>query len=285
MKIKFLRVLLPLVVILIGCSFSEQNKAVFPGISNRGIMPLSVGNAFVGSNLFIAAEMEKSPALLNFIRSRGAPQAIKVNERLNRAPELILYYLREGSLYVSELITSRTAYNWIVRGPLRMPSYESRVFTPQNFEMTGEPLLAVFDKLVRYDSHPPIGITRPVATVKLPPIKPKLEKHSVTKKSTGAKAKVHTAKEAPTPYKPLNTDQMAIQMSQGFAERDNNGDVIHTVKRGSESLASIASWYTGDKKKAGAIATASGIEESDTLNVGTRIRIPLDLVKNGKQLP
>lgn len=286
-------------IFFFGCSFSEPEPN-FPGLSNRGLVPLSTANAYVGSNLFLASEMEKSPALLHFIQSRGGPQALRVIERKMRSPELILYYPREDSMYIAELNASRSAYNWVVRGPIRIPRHEAKYLTPENLELSGEPLLVVFNQFARYESRPPIGFTRPVAVIKPPPaklsekplptkpkVKPKITSTGTKPKSSSTASGPTIARapiETPTPYKPLNFDQMAILMSKGFAERDKNGDVMHTVKGDSETLEAIAAWYSADKSKAGEIATASGIDPAAPLKTGARIRIPLAIVKNGKRL-
>lgn len=286
-------------IAFIGCSLSEPEPN-FPGLSNRGLVPLSSANAYVGSNLFLASEMEKSPALLHFIQSRGGPQALRVIERKMRSPELVLYYPREDSMYIAELNASRSAYNWVVRGPIRIPRHEARSLTPENLELTGEPLFVVFNQFVRYDSRPPIGFTRPIAVVKTPtpklaekplPTKPKVKPKAAVV-ATKPKASTSTSGptisrapvEQPTPYKPLNFDQMAILMSKGFAERDKNGDVMHTVKAETETLEAIATWYSADKSKAGEIAAASGLDPAAPLKVGARVRIPLSIVKNGKRM-
>ena len=89
----------------------------------------------------------------------------------------------------------------------------------------------------------------------------------------------------PTPvpeWKPLNSDQQALQMAQGFAERAANGDVIHTVTGESESLEALAEWYTGAPGNAKALAEANGIADGEKLAAGKRIQIPLKMIKQFK---
>jgi len=274
---------------LLGCSFSEP-KLGFPGLSNRGVIPLSTTNAYVGSNSFLGLEMEKSPNLFHFIENRGAPHAVRIMERKNRSPELILFYPNEASLYIGELNDSRSNYNWIIRGPQKISRSDSHLVSSDNLDLVGSPVVSVFNKIERFASRTPRTIVKTVPVVNLPTVKPtpsNKAKPIIKSPKPGANKKpssIITKKEAPTEFKPLNTDQMAILMSQGFAERDRNGDVMHTVQSDSEKIDDIAKWYTLDAKNSQAILKATGMEGAQALIKGFRVRIPLALVKNAKQM-
>ena len=73
-------------------------------------------------------------------------------------------------------------------------------------------------------------------------------------------------------------------MAKGFAERADNGDIIHTVKGESETLGLIAKWYAGSAAKATEIANMNGLAEGGTLTPGARIRVPLNLIKQFKAM-
>ncbi len=268
-----------------GCSYLQPEEPLFQGISNRGMIPVSPTNAYVGSNLFLSQQMENSPELYHFIESRGAPHAIRVNERPNRNPELIMYYPREDALYIAELSASRSMYNWIARGPHKIPRYESATLSQPSFDVKGEPLLALFDREIRFPPKYPQTSLKTVAIPKLPEIKPppKPARHITRAKPAPKKSEPPKAPTQPV-YKPLNMDQMAIQMSQGFAERDKNGDLIHTVKSDAEKIEDIAKWYTGDVKNGDTLLKATGLEGIKTLTKGLRIRVPFAHVKNTKQM-
>ena len=60
---------------------------------------------------------------------------------------------------------------------------------------------------------------------------------------------------------------------------------VHTVQWPRETLAIIASWYTGDSKNWPAIADANPILDPDRLFIGNNIFIPKDLLKTRKPLP
>ena len=162
-----------------GCSYLQPEEPLFQGISNRGMIPVSPTNAYVGSNLFLSQQMENSPELYHFIESRGAPHAIRVNERPNRNPELIMYYPREDALYIAELSASRSMYNWIARGPHKIPRYESATLSQPSFDVKGEPLLALFDREIRFPPKYPQTSLKTVAIPKLPEIKPPPKQHVI----------------------------------------------------------------------------------------------------------
>ena len=284
----------PLVVALsiplVGC-FSEKHPYSFEGISNRGILSLSASNPDLGGNSFLSSQMEQSPALAGFIQSRGAPHAIKVQDHKMRADELLLFYPREGSFYHAELNSTLIHYDWIVRGPFKTSSFDTEALSKRQLELSAEPVLMINGAPTRIKANPPLmpvvekpKLVIPPTVVNLPTPKPTPIKKVAPKPTPQVKTTPVKATPAPTPFKPLNFDQMAILMSQGFAERDTNGDVIHTVQNDGETLEKIAAWYAGNKNKASEIAKASGVEAGTTPTIGTRLRIPLNLVKNTKQM-
>ncbi len=285
-------------VLLVGCS-SDKQPRTFGGISNRGLLPLSTTNSSLGANDFLSRELGKSEALKGFVTSRGAPHAIKVQEHKVRPTDMSLYYPRENSFYIAELNSTLLNYDWIVRGPFKVSDFENQSLKTAHLELEGEPLLRINGVQTRVKATPPVtkDTTTKVApslvvpphllTQKTPSAAPKIAPTPVKKNVTPTPKPTPLAKKAepsPTPFKPLNYDQMAILMSQGFAERDTNGDVIHTVNSANETLEKITTWYTGAKGNLESVAKASGIDGSKSLTLGERIRVPYSLVKNTKQM-
>ena len=86
-------------------------------------------------------------------------------------------------------------------------------------------------------------------------------------------------------FKPLNSDQQAIAISKGFARRTGNGDLIHSVRTSSESLESIAKWYTGSSEKASLLASENNLSPTESLTPGLEIKIPLKELKQVKMMP
>ena len=71
MKTKILDLLF--LVFLTSCYYKITN---YPSLVNQGILPVSKEQAYVGANLFLSREMEQSTFLYNFLKKRGAPDAI-----------------------------------------------------------------------------------------------------------------------------------------------------------------------------------------------------------------
>jgi hypothetical protein len=105
-----------LVVYASGCS---TNTPAFEGIANRGIMPVSPQSPYMGSNVFLGQEMENSLYLYNFIKSRGAPQAIQVQGDSELDSELLMFYAREREYYaaIARIEPQTKTREWIIRGP------------------------------------------------------------------------------------------------------------------------------------------------------------------------
>jgi hypothetical protein len=102
---------------LVACS--PQYNATFTNIANQGVVPVSADNAYVGSNIFLAKEMEESVYLYNFMQRRGSPQAIEVVGSSEEKAELTLFYSDKNESYrATPQIDKRSkTKEWIVRGP------------------------------------------------------------------------------------------------------------------------------------------------------------------------
>jgi hypothetical protein len=99
-----------------GCS---TNSPAFEGLANRGITPISPQSPYVGSNVFLAQEMEQSLFLYNFIQTRGSPQAIQLQGSGEMKSELIMFYSHQREYYsaIPRIDPSTKGKEWIIRGP------------------------------------------------------------------------------------------------------------------------------------------------------------------------
>lgn len=279
-------VLLTGLVAISGCSSNLETART---LSNQGVLGLSDQNAYLGSNLFLAREAEKSQFLFNFLKARGGPTAIKVVEDNFQAPQIYMYYLREKELYIAELDDQRGGSSigyrqWIVRGPFGLPRKDYREVS--QLQLSGEPVFMIFGKPYRFGKQPERAEQFDLQVVVPPPPPPTPKPKPAKKQTTEVSNKVPATPTPPAIFTPLNFDQQALMMSQGFAERSRNGDVIHTVRSSSESIADIARWYTGDALKSSAILQANPtITTPESMSVGTRVTIPAPLVKQFKQMP
>lgn len=281
-----MRKLLPLVALflmLFGCSATGNEQ--FNSLTDQGILPLSTNNAYLGSNLFLANEFTRSSHLFNFLHERGAPAAMELEGTRFSAPHLLLYYPREKQVYMADLASNDKQYQWIVRGPFQIERKDFRELARTLRSDIGEPQFMYHGKLFRFRptaeelarlNPTPTPTPSPVPTKK-PIKKPKV----ITKVDDVAGT---PAPKADEPFKPLNSDQQAIAMAQGFAERAPNGDVIHTVKGDGETFEKIAEWYTGSANNALDIATVNSQTLQSKLSPGNRIQIPLKMIKQFKVL-
>lgn len=111
-----LSALLLLSPLLTGC---PANKGQFSSLINQGLLPVSAENPYVGSNLFLAHEMERSAFLLNFFRSKGSPQAIELMGNDADSAEMKLFYAERKEVYYARpsINTQIKSKEWIIRGP------------------------------------------------------------------------------------------------------------------------------------------------------------------------
>jgi hypothetical protein len=100
-------------------SACSNNTPAFEGITNRGITPVSPDSPYIGSNVFLAQEMEHSLFLYNFIKSRGAPQAIQLQGNAEMTSEMMLFYSGKNEYYsaIPRIDPNTKGREWIIRGP------------------------------------------------------------------------------------------------------------------------------------------------------------------------
>jgi hypothetical protein len=267
-----------------------------PGLANQGILPLSTNDPYLGSNMFLAKEMEKSPFLHNFIKTHGAPTAIELSDTLHTAPHMVLFYPKSKEVYAADKYFRKIpgrehpVADWIIRGPYVIERNDYRELSTMELAFNGTPLFLIRGKQIRFSGEEAKdlalarnGSQAPEVILPPPPPPPK-RKPTEAKKSEEASEQIPPELD-PNNFKPLNSDQMALFMAKGFAERAENGDIIHTVQRMDETITLIAKWYSGDPKNGAEIATVNAKEASIELPPGFRVRIPVKLAKKIKIMP
>jgi hypothetical protein len=254
-------------------------------LANKGILPLSTVNPYVSGNLFLAREAELSAYLHNFLKIRGGPAAVEIEEPTLGSPRILMFYPSQRETYAAEIVEQGTTRQWIISGPYAIERKDYRELAGLEASMVGEPVFVIHGKQVKFKfeaaSQPSPRVIEPaLPPVPLPTPAPKPR----PKQKAPDESVVITKKgAAATEFRPLNSDQQAIQLSLGFAERAENGDLIHTVVA-DEKLPTIAQWYTGSADNATVIAELNGAKITDTLTPGARIRVPFRLVRNPKIL-
>ncbi|NDC38918.1 MAG: LysM domain-containing protein [Proteobacteria bacterium] len=256
---------------------------------NQGLLPLSTTNAYLGSNLFIAEEAQRSRQLFNFLSGRGAPMAIELTEKQGHPPHLLMFYPRDKEVYAAELADLQTENGgrfreWVIRGPYSIERRDYKELARLESSFNGEPLFIIAgrERRFRFEAKEAATEVRTVLVPVLPTPAPTPVKR--VKAKTPAKAEDH-AKSKVEELRGLNSDQQALRMAQGFAERAENGDVIHTVLAEDETLARISKWYTGSEALSLAVAAANGLQPGAALSIGMRLQIPLKSVTTDKLMP
>lgn len=256
---------------------------------NQGLLPLSTSNAYLGSNLFIAEEAQRSRQLFNFLTGRGAPTAMELTEGEGRPPHLLMFYPRDKEVYAAELADLQTENGnrfreWVIRGPYSIERKDYKELARLEAAFNGEPLFMIAGREHRFRFQPK-ETEAEVRTV-LVPVLPTPAPTPLVKKSKG-KTTVAKVEEKPKieELRGLNSDQQAIRMAQGFVERTENGDLVHTVTSADETLVRIAKWYTGSEALSLAIANANGLQPGAALTAGMRLQIPLKSVVTDKIMP
>lgn len=263
-----------------GCNIPRVET--LPSLTNQGQLGLSTTNPYLGANLFLSQELERSNYLYNFFKGRGAPTAIEIIEESYKPTKILLFYPAQKEVYVADLLSKDKieVRQWVVRGPYQIERQDYKNLARMESAMNGEPVFVIWGKQHRFRFNRDNKNVSRVLTPLPPPIptpRPKPPAKKVLKKPEDVDASVRD-------FRPLTYDQQAIQMSKGFAERADNGDVLHTVREG-ETLKKIGKWYAGAEVASLKIAEASGIVEGQEATAGAKVRIPLGIVRQFKLMP
>jgi len=283
-----LSMLIPLV--LSSCS-SRLNE--YPSLVDKGPLPLSASNPYVGSNLFLADEFSRSDDLFNFLKGRGAPSAIEILESGLDRPAMRMFYTRDKQLYIAELEDSQIARIWIVRGPFAINRQEYKRLPKGGSLGSDEPVFVFEGRQFRFIEPPSAPPT--IIALKAPqPPKPRIKTAGKSKviKAQGdtvtgeMKSGDSTATGGSVDSGPAtNLDQQALAMAGRHMEKDADGNLVHTVKKSGQTMKQIVEWYAGSGENADEIASKNGVKTTDPLPVGKKVVIPAVLVRQTKPMP
>lgn len=273
-----------------SCSFifsCSSSISGYPSLVNQGPLPLSPTNPYVGTNLFLAEEFQKSSDLYNFLKGRGAPAAIEIIEEGVQVPRMRMFYTKDKQYYIGDLQRLGDQSQWVVRGPFAITRQEYRRLPKDSSSMPNEPVFAYGNSnSFRFIEERPEPAT--VVAIAIPTPKP------TPKRKT---RKVITAPENPVVPKETGEaarmgessgrtfDQQAIEMSKGNVERNEGGDVVHVVKKSGQTVKDIVQWYSHSTENAAEIAKKNQLPLDQPLPVGKTVVIPSILVKEFKQMP
>jgi hypothetical protein len=226
--------------------------------------------------------MERSTYLYNFLRQRGAPQAIELRGARENSVEARLYYSGRREYYIATPAIDKTSKTkeWNIRGPYAVDRENFRQVSL--LPATDRAVVEVFGRKEIFGQEA-IAFERKhisPAFVPTPTPVPTPRPRPIKKPSGQAGAAAAT----PTPSTPMNFDQRALMEAKDFAERAPNGDVIHTVKAPTETLTSIANWYSGSSDNTKKIAEKNNLPEDTKLTPGSKVFIPAEIVTNAKTM-
>ena len=288
---------LALLVTLVACMHQVNT---YPSLANQGILPLSTTNSFVGANLFLATEFQKSPLLYNFLKARGAPQAIEILEEGFSSTRILLFYPKEREVYKADLQVHESVKNreWIIRGPYSMQRRDFKSMAGSEAAMIGEPLFDISGKPFRFRFQKEDNKVVVVTPTPLPSRNIQKKRAPIVRKAAAAptpvpaQATVEAKPETNPQTEPAmpaggmpNFDQIAIQMARGTAPKAENGDVLHAVRGAGENLSDLSKWYAGSPDTQAEVAGYNKLSVDQALTPGQIIRIPAALVKQTRAMP
>jgi hypothetical protein len=284
------RVRLCLYLLAAGCLYgcvgtTQLNQGLVTRLRNRGPVPLSTTNPYLAANMFVASAVETSSIISGFIKHKGVPAAVEVQDESFSPLFLYFYYPKDREMYGLE----ESLGTWIIHGPNRIPPDKAADLPKLMRNQSGEALIVVEKPSDDEASNAP----RPLEL--LPSSGPE---PSRTPASPGGNAALdnldemaaerdklyqNSFKSTARPGSPALT---AMQHAAGGhpAETAPNGDVVHHVTYPGETLSVIARWYTDDRGNAGRLARINRISNPNSLQLGDTVVVPSYMVKNKNRL-
>ncbi|MEZ4754233.1 MAG: hypothetical protein R3A13_07990 [Bdellovibrionota bacterium] len=271
-------------ILLFACSFNSSQKdpldSLIEKLSDQGPTALNADNPFIASNLLISKEMERSEEMKGFIEHRGAPAAIEVEEGMFSPLYIHFYYVDKREKYTFEKLDNL----WAIKGP---------------FEIEPSKMTKVRLATRGVESVPKFGESNSIknknSEVDDPVVKTLNRIEEQRKKA--AKEQGWDSPSLDDPNSPSKKEnELAVEkadldgissyqaeLDRPEAELNERGDVMHNVNSEDENLEIISFWYTHDNENAGRIKRINKLL-SNTLEVGTTIRIPSYLLKSKLKL-
>ncbi len=194
----------------LGCA---ARHATFSSVTEKGFLPVSGTNPFMGANLFLAHEMEESNYLYNFLRKEGSPRAIRVSGHTPSSSLLELYYVNQLTLYraTPQIDLVLGTREWMIEGPYPIDRQTYQKVHPLKGDSRGG-LFEIFGKRELLDGHFHPSPTRAISPVFVPTPKPPKRKASkrVKKKTIPQEKLEATSSSAQITGTPTNFDQQAL---------------------------------------------------------------------------
>lgn len=273
--------------VAVGLMACSNRNPQFAALHDQGLIPVSRDNPYVGSNLYLATEMEQSAYLFNFFKENGVPQAIELLGSSENSAELRMLYSGKNQMFQAAPVrhSNPNTTEWVIRGPYNLDKSDYR----QVSQLSAQPA-AQFELWGRREIVGGVEVIaeqRVILPAFVPTPKPKA-KPAAKKQTEQAKAPSGDGPAISGVYSAsqpeLTLDQLALLESKEHAERSPNGDLIHIVHAATETLAQIANWYAGSGEHAKKIADKNSLPVDAKLEPGVRIFIQSELVINPRAM-
>ena len=205
----------------------------------------------------MASQIEQSSELYNFFKLNGAPQAFRLRTPIFGDLRLELYYPERQVVYSSSGKKKQAFFIW------EEPKPDEGLWNLAAVDLIDHksivPVFTVWDTEMRFAYYPEL------------------------RSSAGKIARSESALEF---YRDTNiktyTNSDASRFSQGLAEKNTQGDILHRVKTQSENLMEVSEWYTGSSDNVLNIAAYNKIPANAELQKGQLLVIPASLISNEK---
>ncbi len=286
--------------LIAGCSASNgPHPELLNHLTNQGPIRLSADNPYLAGNLFLSKEMESSSDLAGFIKHRGTPTALEINDGIIKGLSLSFYYTEDQQYFTLK----PTKDSWVINGPFPITS-DQRLLSPET--MATKPNASLTSsaharpnllQLEKEQTRPQIALV----TYSNDLDNSKESEHLNPNKSTTqqfeslllpeAKTKPNGSDNKPSINKTVATNKSATiiagilkSIHTSTAELTPKGDLVHHVLNPREDISTIVHWYTKDPANAAPVARINQLFLREPLKEGDTIIIPSYFVKNKKRL-
>ena len=271
---------------LAACSgTTELNPGLVSRLKNRGPVALSGDNPYLAANMFVASTAENSPVIRGFVKRKGAPTAVEIDQQIFSPMVLYFYYLKDREFYKLE----EALGTWIIQGPSRIGADMLVDLAKSSKDLTGPPALIAEEENTSSSLTAPSSTPEITADTPEQPVSPDHLKQMADEREELYKSSFKSVAPRPKPNNPgqLGPNELATlqKAADGHpAELAPNGDLVHHVTYPGETLSAVSLWYTHDGGNAGRLARMNSIKDPDLLQPGDTVIIPAYLVKNGNRL-
>ena len=214
------------VCMALACS---PQKTSLDTLRNQGLLPISAENPFMGANVLLGKEMEQSMYLYNFVKDRGAPQAIEITGEDSESMQAHFFYAPSKEEYIAKPAPRRAGandnrYEWIIIGPFSVDREHYREL--EQYSNSGG-AFEIFGRREFFGNKPVNVRDDTMLPVFIPTPKPTKTPVRHKRKAAGAVA-APGATPAAIISGPPNFDQQALTEAKENAAKNKEVDVSHT---------------------------------------------------------